>query len=717
MKNIFRGFCAWLVLLVAMIAWSASAVAQNVTWNFNSDTNAYGNGGTKDGVTVFAKWWTGTSANLYSGDVTGTGYGWVSVSSPDETLVKLVFHGDSGMETLVCSTGRFTTLTPTKAEWQGRAHEVIVSSTSDVYTTSIDVYYDETCEDTNYSLVLVDAPEGATVTIDGTTHSDGDSWTVNKRLRLTDLSVTAPEGYYTENSYDADSHTFTVTYKHWYYYNVVIDIPSYVPNALLYYASRYYETGQQIVAKTALTADDFSTYDLDGYDETVTVTAGADAYHATVTATYALAAEKSYEIVFPEDTPVGTNVAVLGTVFTRTGTYLSRYDLRYYDFTVTVPDGYYSEENYLCYNPETRTFVVSVHEYGKYLVKVVGTNDYNAGVIYNGTTYSTGQTINVKGELTKSSLKVAKVNGLEGSVSIAGNTITATYTRPEYIVIDTSEYPYGGFWTLDGSDVRVQGSGVPLNLWYFSWGANWTATVTSNTFAIEKIEFIERDGDTMFCDVNCGTFANNVWTSDGGECYSVTFDPNGGGYYNDGDYYITSVRVWLAGHGESGPKEPFDYLKVSPEEGVVSELNRYITIYAGDIDWMTMTEEGETFTTFISTLSGDDIPSGVTLTDADGQSYDIEAFTLADHQINITLPNPITAFGTYTLHIPAAIGETASGKVNGEWTITWEVSTTTAVDALTLPQAEAVYNLEGQRTVAPATPGVYIKGGQKVIRK
>lgn len=717
MKKILHKFCSWLVLLAATIAWSAPTMAQNVIWNFYSDASTYGNGGTKDGVSVFAMWWTGSSANLYSGDTTGTGYGWVSVTSRDETIVRLVFHGDSGMETLVCSTGEFKTLTSTQAEWQGKAHEVIVSSNSDVYTTSIDVYYDETCDATDYTLRLVDAPEGATVTIDGTTHADGDTWTVNKRLRLTDLTVTDPEGYYTESSYDASTHTFTVVYKHWYYYDVVIDIPTYVPNASVYDGKRYYQTGQQIVAKTALTPDDLSVYDLDGFDEAVTITPGADAYHGTVTAIYTLAAEKSYEIIFPDGTPAGTNVAVLGTVFTRTGTYLSRYDLRYYDFSVNVPDGYYSDETYVCYNPEARTFTVSVHEYHRYLVEVVGTNAYGAGVVYDGTTYTAGQTINAKDALTASNLKAAKVSGLEGTVSIAGSTVTATYTQPEYILIDTSEYPMGGYWTLEGSDVQVQGNGVPLNLWYYAWGSNWTATVSSSTFPIEKIEFIERDGDVMYCDVSCGTFANNVWTSNDGEYYTVTFDPNGGGYYNDGDYYISAIRVWFTGHGEPAPKEPFDYLKVSPAAGELSALSRYITIYAGDTDWMTMTEEGETFVTYISTLSGDDIPSGVTLTDADGQVYDIESFILGGQQVNITLAESITTPGVYTLHIPAALGETTSRKVNGEWTITWVVATATGVDALTLPQSAAVYNLAGQRTPAPATPGVYVKNGQKTIVK
>lgn len=721
MKRILNMFCPWLVMLVAMMAWSAPTMAQNVVWDFASDSNpyAYGNGGTKDGVTVFAMWWTGSSANLYSGDVTGTGYGWVKVSTTDETLVKLVFHGVSGMETLVCSTGQFTALTPTEAEWQGRAREVIFSSTDDVYANSIDVYYDETCADTDYSLVLVDAPEGASVTIDGTTHHDGDHWTVNKRLRLTDLTVNAPDGYYTENAYDAESHTFTVTYKHYYYYDVVISIPSYVPNALLYDGTRYYDSGQQIVSKTALTADALSAYDLEGYDETVTLTPGADDYHATVTAVYTLAAEKSYEIIFPDDTPEGTSVSVLGTIYTTTGTYLSRYDLRYYDFSVNVPDGYYSDENYVCYNPEARTFNVSVHEYHRYLVEVVGTRLYGAGVTYNGTTYTAGQTIDVKGDIDQSSLAAAKVEGLEGSVSVAGSTIIATYTRPEYIVIDTSEYPYDGYWTQAGSGVSVQGSGAPLNLWYYPWGANWKATVSSSTFPIEKIEFIERDGDTMYCDVDCGSFADNVWTCDGGEYYSVTFDPNGGGYYNDGDYYISSVRVWLVGQDEPTPREPFDYLKVSPAEGYLSEINRYITIYAGDTDWMTMTEEGEKFVTFISTLNGDEIPSGVTFTDDSGQAYDIESFTLGGQQINVTLANSIVTPGVYTLCIPAALGVTASNKVNDEWVITWTVSTATAVDALTTPQpsATAIYNLEGQRIAAPTTPGVYVKNGQKIIRK
>lgn len=613
MKKFLQKSSAWLVMLVAWFAVSMTAMAQDVTWDFSTDSHFTRIPETKDGLTVNVAYLDG-AANLYSNDLTvgESHYGWLQISS-ENTITKIVFHeipGWQGMATLVCSDGSFTSMSNSVSTWEGSANEIVFSSTSDVYCSYIEVWFGAV-DETNYTLEFVDAPSGASVTIDGKEYTANDSWTVAKNLNANSVkNIVEPEGYYAEVNYDASNHKFTVTYKHWYIYNIVTNNANGATGI-----SDWKYNGDQIKSKTAIPSSNFEAKEVNGFNGEVSVDK-VDDYTYTVTVTYTQKDDVTYYIVFPEGTPAGTKVTVKNDQeFTASGTYLTPYDLTYNDFAVAVPEGYWSANTWNCYVAASRTFTVEVHEYLHYNVVVEGTDDANAGVVYNYTTYYAGAVINSQYEISLSSVKAANVAGLEGTVTLEGTTFKVTYTKPEYIVIDTTTGKIGNsYWTLEGSGVTVQGSGTPLNIWYYAWGANWTATVKSNTFAIEKIEFIDRDGDTMFCDVNCGSFSNNIWTCDGGEYYSVTFDPNGGGYYNDGDYYISSVRVWLK---QSDPVEPTPAPEF-PVEGVAYEiknigLGKYINISSAETDAATVSDESEGLY-----FTWDEMKAAFTIQDADG---------------------------------------------------------------------------------------------------
>ena len=69
-----------------------------------------------------------------------------------------------------------------------------------------------------------------------------------------------------------------------------------------------------------------------------------------------------------------------------------------------------------------------------YTVSVTGTDDANAGIQYQGTTYSNGDSFSAGDDLSESDLTVNEVTGLAGSVSISGTTIQVSYVEQKYAV-------------------------------------------------------------------------------------------------------------------------------------------------------------------------------------------------------------------------------------------------------------------------------------------
>ena len=70
----------------------------------------------------------------------------------------------------------------------------------------------------------------------------------------------------------------------------------------------------------------------------------------------------------------------------------------------------------------------------KYVVKVTGTNDATAGVVYDGTTYHDGDTIAVTDAIEEKNLTAVDINGFKVAVSVSGKTVNVVYTDLKYVV-------------------------------------------------------------------------------------------------------------------------------------------------------------------------------------------------------------------------------------------------------------------------------------------
>lgn len=103
-----------------------------------------------------------------------------------------------------------------------------------------------------YTIDLVNAPDGAYVTLDGQTFDADDTYTVEKSFGKNDLEAYEPEGYYAEVEYTRDSHIYTVTYYAYNYYDVTV-IGTTDPAAGVVYNEQTYVNGSRIETKDVLT--------------------------------------------------------------------------------------------------------------------------------------------------------------------------------------------------------------------------------------------------------------------------------------------------------------------------------------------------------------------------------------------------------------------------------------------------------------------------------
>lgn len=456
---------------MVVMAISGSVYAQDVVWDFYYDSSN-GNPGTKDGVTVYAQYWTGSSANLYSGDLTGTEYGFVKVTS-DTPISKIVFHGstDNGMQTLICSTGNFTSLGTSESTWEGSATEIIFNSTSDVYAQSIDIYFESgPVEPVDYTINISGMPEtGASVSLDGqnyTTNGTHNYNDVTKKLGVSNLTYTAPEGYEATTEYDATTHTFTVTFSRIEYIEFITsgltegnmqthtETKSGVTiNGKLYSQCINLWSSQTLtvsstagnIVKIELTERDGKTINASvntgnfvsntwtGSATSVTFTPGNDEY-VTKIRVYLEAVEPIEYTVNVVNAPAGAVVKLGDTDVTTGGKFTITANYSTDAITATEPTGYYAEKSY---DEATHTFTVT---YKQYLVYTVHVSGHPMGALYyDGTYYENGQTIQAKEALTKDDVTLYDLNGYKENIRIDGNDIYGTYTEQK-IHIGASGY-------------------------------------------------------------------------------------------------------------------------------------------------------------------------------------------------------------------------------------------------------------------------------------
>lgn len=239
--------------------------------------------------------------------------------------------------------------------------------------------------------------------------------------------------------------------------------------------------------------------------------------------------------VIVSNAPEGATVTLDGQSITGIGTYETMKVLSLSDLVVTEPTGYYAESTY---DAASHTFTVDFKTYLNYTVSVAGTDDAQAGIIYNGITYHNGESIQSKTALTVADVTAASVDGLAGAVTLEGTTFTVTYTKAEYIEFITSGLsgynyyvPKGGV-TVSGIISSDTGN---LNLYDTAWG--YDIKISSPDRKIIKVEMQSADNMTAV-NVNTGTFNATTKTWEG-STNDLTFSTT------SGDYYISRIRVYL----------------------------------------------------------------------------------------------------------------------------------------------------------------------------
>lgn len=164
--------------------------------------------------------------------------------------------------------------------WTGEAESVAFSTisgdaTKRILVSNIQVTLMPIVDEgeVTYTIDLVDAPAGAYVTLDGETFDRDNTYTVEKSLGKSDLEAYEPAGYYAEVEYTRDSHTYTVTYHAYNYYDVTVTGTT-DPAAGVVYNEQTYGNGTRIETKDVLTQSSVEAADVTGYNVELTLTDG-----------------------------------------------------------------------------------------------------------------------------------------------------------------------------------------------------------------------------------------------------------------------------------------------------------------------------------------------------------------------------------------------------------------------------------------------------------
>lgn len=457
----------------------------------------------------------------------------------------------------------------------------------------------------------------------------GESWSNSaQRLRLdsnASFTIAAPEGFeMTKIVFTTDINTMTFT------------------------------------SKSGLTGNGSTKATWEGQSESETFTISALSFIQNIKVTMVPVAEEG-EITYTIDlvnAPDGAYVTLDGQRFEDDGTYPVEKSLGKNDLEVYVPEGYYAEVEY---TRDNHTYTVTYKAYNYYDVTVTGTTDPAAGVVYNEQTYGNGSRIESKDVLTESSVSAVVVDGLSGSVSLAGNTFKVAYKKPAYV-----EFVLGGEVSAEKAGVTFSLSNSFMNQGDYGldvWKSSWYFTIHSSQFDIEKIELFNSYDSSM---TGLGSTpsgfssSNNTWT---GNARSVEFK---GLSTFTSDYYIVKARVYLVGYdGNEEEKERECVMDVAStffSTGNVEQINSNLTFVA-DVN-----TEGD--------HSGGAVPDGVTLVDDNATNYTISSMLWwdKDSQVVLNLPSAITAPGHYTLTIPEGVIPCVGNKANKEIVFEWTIA-------------------------------------------
>ena len=568
-KHLLR-HSTWLksLLLMVVMAISGSVYAQDATFNLTN-----GSGGnsvltegnikvTYNGYNFGANIWGNNYASysLYVDALNGE-----SISKIEFEVYQQGYSYGTVIER--DNNGSFSYNPSGTSVWTGEASSLAFVGTgtdTDAYVTELRVWLAAPAEPVTYTVNIVDAPEGASVTLDGKPMNSGDTYEVAKKLTTDNLSASEPAGYYAEKSYNEATHTFTVTYKQYFVYTVHL---SGNPMGALIYNGEYYESGQTIQAKTTLTDSDVELYDLKGYDESVRID-GTDIY-----GTYTESAQVNYTVTIT-GAPEGAVVSVYGTDFTTSGTLQTNYTLDESNVYVNCPTGY---EYNVAYDEGTHTFTVTFQkvEYIEFITSgISGTYNYETGFYeYQATT----EPVTISGCVYSSKLNlysgyapivvsstagnIVKIVFNDGQSGIYANANCGTYsnsngtwegtaqsvsftTSGDYYISSIkvylapavpTDYTFNFVGAPEGTTVTIDGTSYTANDTYHSPYALTNIEVTNDDY--NTVATIE-EGDVI--KVVFSRYEYAVTLNGAPEGATITI---GGQTYGNGDTYCTKNAI------------------------------------------------------------------------------------------------------------------------------------------------------------------------------
>lgn len=454
---------------------------------------------TTDGIT-YDRGWSG--GGLYQ--TSYSGYGRIYVKSETKSIKKVVIACNGSASPVIEEFGvGSVAANGNTAVWTAPADGVVQdltfysTSSSSLAVSKVTVYYNE-LPNIDYPVVIAvegDLPADftPTVTIDGQDFSANGTCSTPKTLTENNVSATLPENgdWYYDVDYAEATNTFTVTYKEYFHYIVsVVGCEDETAGVRMGYET--YNNGDKINVKEALTAEALTAVTVNGYDVTAPVVG-----EGTVTVTYTVAGMVNYAVTIT-GMPEGASVKIEDDVYsenTDNGVHQSNKTLSSEVVTIqNCPETHYTNDSNEWFNEEDKAFNITFTPYLVYTVAVDEASAYQgeeAGVkVFNANTYFPGQPIYNKTALTESDVKAADVDGFTGTVTLADNVFTVSYTKNDFIVFDASKFTQdGGYGNLDETI-----EGVRLQCWdsgeYFGVNnrSNSHIVLSSSEAPIVKVE-------------------------------------------------------------------------------------------------------------------------------------------------------------------------------------------------------------------------------------
>lgn len=236
--------------------------------------------------TAVSSSWSNSAERLKLGS--GTAF---TLAAPEGYhITEIVFNTDANNLNGLTATSGLTKNSNTKATWTGEEESVAFSITADTWIQTIALKMISVIVDpVDYTVVINNAPEGANITLNGQAITANGTYTIAKTLSLTDLVVANIAGYNVDKTYNADTHTFTVTFTEIPHYTVHIT----GPNGLYFTIAgeaKSWSDGAIIETDGTITEDDIvfsnSMYDMEkrveGTDIYLTITAKTITYTVNI---------------------------------------------------------------------------------------------------------------------------------------------------------------------------------------------------------------------------------------------------------------------------------------------------------------------------------------------------------------------------------------------------------------------------------------------------